>query len=219
MELLLLIAAAFAPGVFLLWYIYKKDKYEPEPKALVIKTFVYGILIAIPVSIAEVPFGFSQLLLVVVAAPIIEEYAKYLVVKRGVYRSAEFNEPMDGLVYSSAAALGFASIENLVYLAGSSSVVQLMITRAFLSVPGHMLFSSMWGYALGQAKFLPPERRTGIIASGLGMAMLSHAGFNFLLITNPYLSFGVLVLIPILWKVFKKRIEEFLDISPFKRTL
>ncbi len=73
MNVLTIIALAFAPGIFWLWYFYKKDKLEPEPRDLVAKTFFFGILATIPAIILETPFRQSELLMFVFVAPIAEE--------------------------------------------------------------------------------------------------------------------------------------------------
>lgn len=112
---------AFAPGIFWLWYLYQKDRWEPEPRHLVLKAFFWGLVIAFPAALLETAFLWSQFLLIVVAAPVIEEYLKYFVVRRAVYHREEFSEPVDGIVYAGAAALGFASIENLGYLLSAQS--------------------------------------------------------------------------------------------------
>ena len=154
MEKLLIFFIGFLPGVFYLWYFYKKDKYEPEPVRLIIKTYFMGMLAAIPISFLEAPFAFSGFILIVIAAPVIEEYGKYFVVKRKIYQNVEFDEPMDGIIYAVSAALG--------------------------------------------------------------IAMLFHAGFNFLLVSIPVASIGVFVLVPIMWKVVHNRIKTALSISPYK---
>ena len=110
MSALVIVTLAFAPGIFWLWFFYKKDKWEPEPKRLIVETFIWGLLAVIPVAIVEYPFRSPWFAGAVVAAPIIEEFAKLLVVRLAVFKNAEFNEPMDGITYSAAAALGFASI-------------------------------------------------------------------------------------------------------------
>ena len=219
MEKLLIFFIGFLPGVFYLWYFYKKDKYEPEPVRLIIKTYFMGMLAAIPISFLEAPFAFSGFILIVIAAPVIEEYGKYFVVKRKIYQNVEFDEPMDGIIYAVSAALGFASIENGFYLVTAhleGEVMEVFIMRALLSVPGHALFSSMWGYALGMTKFSDKPHSKNLIRKGLGLAMLFHAGFNFLLVSIPFASVGVFVLVPVMWKVVHNRIKTALSISPYK---
>ena len=95
-----LIALGFAPGIFWLLYFYSRDKLELEPRGLVIRTFLLGILAAIPASLIEGLFLWvGVFLLIVPIGPAIEEYAKYFVVTRSIYRSEDFSEPMDGIVF------------------------------------------------------------------------------------------------------------------------
>jgi protease PrsW len=216
----LIFALALAPGIFWTWYFYRRDRYEPEPASLIAKMFFLGVLVTFPVALVE---GFFSLLIVsplimgAVVAPIVEEYGKYFVVRRYVYRDREFDEPMDGIVYASATALGLATLENVLYvfsayLVSPTLAVGTIIIRAIFSVPGHALFSVIWGYALGRAKFMPPERRERIIVLGLVLAMVLHGIFNFLLITAEIFVFTiivfVLILIPGLWILANRNIGE-----------
>lgn len=232
MNVLTVVTLAIAPGLFWLWFFYKKDKLEPEPKHLVVKTFFWGVFLAIPVIFVQLPFGIflPEVLLFILVAPITEEYGKYLVVRWGVFKNAEFDEPVDGIIYAAAAALGFASIENVGYLLGtyfapeelggdpgtsaSTAVLTLFVIRALLSVPGHALWASLWGYALGVAKFSPPERAGALIRNGLLLSMFAHGLFNGLLVIFPPAAIGVLILIPICWRMTFKRIASALAASP-----
>ena len=171
-ELLLL---ELAPGIFLLWYLYRKDRYEPEPPRLVLWIFLLGALSVIPAALIESPFPESITGFIV--APFVEELVKFSVVFLFVYHQAEFNEPMDGIVYAAAASLGFATVENVFYVLDGGAAVGIL--RAVASVPGHVIFSCVWGAALGIAKFRPSSSRSGIIAAGLIGAMVLHGIFNF----------------------------------------
>src|SRR3990170_2301102 len=105
-----LIVIALAPIVFLAWFIYTRDRYEREPRRLIVKTFFLGAILVLPVILAELfgsffippsndPLVLFLHFLVVVA--FVEESSKYLAVRLSVYGSREFNEPMDGLVYGA----------------------------------------------------------------------------------------------------------------------
>jgi RsiW-degrading membrane proteinase PrsW (M82 family) len=220
MNSLVIVAVAVAPAIFWLWYFYRRDRYEPEPKLLIIRTFFLGMLVTLPVAFIEGVLPISDLILAVLAAPIIEEVAKYLVVRRTVYPNPEFNEPMDGVVYAASAALGFATLENIVYISTAyltsplEDVLVIYALRALLSVPGHALFSSMWGYALGRAKF-DPARGTGFILGGLALAIGLHGVFNFFLYSAPLLAAGVFVLILAAWWGVLHLVEDALRRSPF----
>ncbi len=201
--LVLTLIIAFTPGLFWLWLIYTRDKYQPEPRGLVIRTFLFGIGIAIPVAIVEVLLYPESLqsdsgpasleaaaYLAFVVAGITEELGKFLVVRRTVYGSRYFDEPMDGIVYASAAALGFASIENTIYVLQFGATV--MLIRGPVSTIGHAVFSSLWGYPLAVQKVNRQRLSFGLVL-GLLAAVAMHGLFNFMLFVGNILTSLVLL--------------------------
>jgi RsiW-degrading membrane proteinase PrsW (M82 family) len=223
METGYLFLLAIAPAAFWLWYFYNKDRYEPEPLSWILFVYLLGIAVTIPIAIIEGVMGefLPEFLIVVMVAPIVEEAGKYLVVRKTVYESGEFDEPIDGIIYAAAAGLGFATLENVIYVfsALETSLVlalQTGLIRAVISVPGHVLFSAMWGYSLGKARFLPAERRPVVITAGLILAMASHALFNLLLFDAIGFAILVLVVVPLLWFVVQKRIDQALFSSMYR---
>jgi len=222
-EQLAILALALGPGIFWAWYFYHRDKFEPEPATLVIKLFLLGVLVTFPIAFVEGFFGLfivSPLIMGAIIAPVVEEYGKFWVVRRFAYRNTEFDEPMDGIVYAASAALGLASLENVIYVSAAyvtSPVLALdtIAIRAIFSVPGHALFSSVWGYALGRAKFAAPKQRAGIVCRGLALGMLLHGIFNFLLFFADIVTYAlvvfVLILIPGLWILVNRNIRSALD--------
>jgi RsiW-degrading membrane proteinase PrsW (M82 family) len=208
-----LLVLSLAPGIFWLWYFYHRDRYEPEPLSWIVVVYFLGIAVTIPVAIIEGIAGLfiSGVIIAVIVAPVVEEYGKYFVVRHTVYTTPVFNEPMDGIVYAAAAALGFATLENVIYVFSSETIPDALgtgIVRAVLSVPGHALFSIMWGYALGRARFLPPGQRPGVIGAGLILAMVFHGIFNFLLIFDLGFALLVLVLTPVMWWLVNRDINR-----------
>lgn len=223
-SILILIALAIAPGLFLLWFYYKKDVYEPEPKKLVIKTFIFGALIAFPVSIIESIFvspskiilngDFLQLFIyafLVIATT--EEFGKFFVVKSVAYNSPEFNEIMDGIVYAVASALGFATLENIFYVMEGG--VTTAIARAILAVPGHAFFGGLMGYYMGLAKF-NKDKEYSLLGTGLLLSIIAHGTYDFLLFTNTIFAVLVIPLMIIIYWIVSKNIEKAEDQSPFK---
>ena len=219
----------FAPGLFYLWWIRRQDIYEPEPWKWVIGVFALGAfstLLAIPLEeVGLAPLGgkiqlngppvkagdWYHLFLVsfVVVGPI-EELCKYAAVRFSVYRSAEFNEPLDGLVYSSAAALGFASLENVFFTIQNGPAV--MLVRAPLSTLGHVFFAAMWGYFLGVHRL--GIARRGTVGRGLFASMFLHGLFNFVLLTQTVLALAVLPLMAVAGRMTWRRIKECQRIFP-----
>ena len=108
-----------------------------------------------------------------------EELAKFLAVRLFVYRNKEFNEPLDGIIYAAAAALGFASLENVLYVidwhTGHIQWGALGI-RSLFALPGHVIFSTTWGYALGRRKFDAKYRVWPMVL----LAALLHGLYDFL---------------------------------------
>jgi RsiW-degrading membrane proteinase PrsW (M82 family) len=223
METGTLLLLAVAPVVFWLWYFYQKDRYEPEPLSWILIIYLLGIAVTLPVGLVE---GVAALflpgfLITVLIAPIVEEVGKFLVVRRTVYETTEFDEPVDGMVYAAAAGLGFATLENIIYVFAAletsvSFALQTGLVRALLSVPGHVLFSAMWGYSLGRAKFIPEAGRFRVVAAGLLLAMASHALFNLLLYNEIGFALLVLVLVPLLWISFQRGIAAALKNSVYR---
>jgi len=187
-----LLVLAIAPAIFILCYFYLRDRYEPEPLGWVVKVFLVGAIMVIPAALIETPFP-SGLLTAVFVAPIVEEALKFAAVYFTVYRDEEFDEPMDGIVYASAAALGFAMLENVMYVIEGG--VAVGIVRAVVSVPAHALFSSIWGYSLGIARFRHEKDRPFLIAIGLAGAIAFHGIFNFMASDSELLGLIVILVL------------------------
>jgi RsiW-degrading membrane proteinase PrsW (M82 family) len=230
-----LVILAIAPAFFWLWWFYRKDRYDPEPRGLVLKVFFLGMLPVFPAGLLEllllqaVPgargetFAAAVIGNLLVIAPV-EEYGKYLVVRRWAFRHPAFNEPLDGIVYAAAAALGFAALENFLYLLGEGA--WLILLRGPLSTLGHVLFSAFWGYALGMAwAQTDPAVARRLINHGLIYAILGHAAYNIVLSSAqvggaftalPLLVFPLMIL---LYRQVGAHIRTSLANSPFQLTL
>lgn len=221
------------PGVIWLWIIYRTDWYEPEPKRLVLATFGLGIVAIGPAFGAEQLGGMvypflrymEEAALTGVGAPwatafgcflVIgpaEEFAKFLAVRLFVYRNKEFDEPLDGIIYASAAALGFASLENVLYVVDwHTRHVQwgALGIRSLLALPGHVIFATTWGYALGRQKFDARYRVWPLVV----LAALLHGLYDFLLMyrpTQPLIILYMTLMVPIIVRQIKLLRAE----SPF----
>lgn len=229
-----LLILAVAPAIFWMWWFYRKDRFDPEPRGLVIKIFLLGMLPVIPAGIFEIILfnmlpaltGTSLLAIalsnLLVVGPI-EEVGKYLVVRRWALRHPAFNEPLDGIVYAAAAALGFAALENFFYLVDNGA--WLILIRGPLSTLNHVLFAALWGYAVGMASVqTDPLEASRLVRNGLILGSAGHGISNTLLLAQQ--SEGVLVWSPLLailfaWFLYRevsKNITTSLAISPFQLT-
>ncbi|MBR5292957.1 MAG: PrsW family intramembrane metalloprotease [Clostridia bacterium] len=155
-------AAALLPAYFLMRYIYRMDKVEKEPVRLLFSLVIMGVVAAAIASAAE-GIGMKVLgsfvspnsrayviLLAFVVVGAVEEGAKFLLLRRRTWNELNFNYRFDGIVYAVFVSLGFAAIENVIYVLGYGLSVAPM--RALLAVPGHMAFGVFMGVFYGRAK-------------------------------------------------------------------
>ena len=212
------------PSLVWLFYYLSKDLH-PEPKRMILKVFFWGALMTIPVFFVQT--GLNYLLTAININPAIsaliywflvialsEEFFKYLVIRLKVYNSPHLDEPLDVMLYMVVAALGFAALENILYLftpIGQMSFEQLVGRTLFISFIRfigatflHTLCSAVVGYALAFS-FCEPKRKHTYFTMGILMATLLHGLYDFSIITlNGSIKFAlpVLILITLAFLVF-----------------
>lgn len=156
----LLIAAAILPALALMFYVYKKDTVEKEPVGLIVRLFVFGMIAGPLAAILEtVAFNFFEallnpgtLLLILeyfIGVAAVEEGLKYIFLST-VRKNPNFNYVFDGIVYAVAVSLGFAALENVLYVFEGGLEVAVM--RAIFSVPGHCADGVIMGCFFGLAR-------------------------------------------------------------------
>lgn len=209
-QFLQILLLSVLPGLIWLIFIYRKDKYEPEPTKQIIKAFIIGVLCVFPAILIESLLDIASPFLTAVAvAPVVEELLKFLAFMIFFYHSKDFDEPLDGIIYACSIALGFATIENVFYVFSAlkyDQVFEVASLRAFLSVPGHFLFSALWGYSAGVVKF--HLRKEITLGAGLLTAILLHSGFNFVATLSAFGSTIFIVFFTIYaWSLFSKRLR------------
>ena len=116
--------------------------------------------------------AFAQAFLV---AGLCEEGFKFLVLHKFCARKKDFDEPMDGMVYGVVASLGFATLENVLYVLGGGMDVAL--ARAATAVPAHACFGGLMGYFYAKAHF--GTRSTGGYMMALAIPIVAHGIYNF----------------------------------------
>ena len=195
LEWLKLLALALAPVVFLFTLVYVSDVYEREPIKYLIITFFLGTLLAIPVMyIGEFlvnttgisAYKASTLDLFIYTFFFVattEETLKYLVLRWYNYRHEEFDEPYDGIMYGVAVSLGFAAIENVLYVfQAHGDSVEIALLRMFTAVPAHAIFGVIMGFFVGKAKFLQSKGNAWLYRmAGLVSAIIFHGIYDFFL--------------------------------------
>ncbi len=171
---------ALGPALVWLWLWYRRDRWEPEPKRLVLLAFVLGAFMAAPAYWLEgaLPLPPGPLFEFFVRVALVEEVCKLLPVLWFLLRVKEFDEPMDGILYAAAAALGFATVENALY--GFQLGNGLVLPRAFTSALAHLGFSGLVGYHLGLARFRG-RGRVWLVLRALLAVVVMHGFYDLLL--------------------------------------
>lgn len=220
MWLISMTAAAIAPGIALLTYFYLKDRYDSEPIHMVVRMFVVGALIVLPIAViqrgltlglGEAPFTFAF----VVSAGV-EESFKWFVLYHMIYNHTEFDEPYDGIVYAVAISLGFATLENVLFALLQPASFGDLLMRALLPVSGHALFAVLMGYYIGRAKF-HPEKRRAYLAMSLVYPIFWHGLFDYILLKM--VTFWALLIVPLmayLWYRGSIKVKRANAGSPFR---
>jgi len=161
MNVISLLALALAPGVAIAIYIYLKDKHEREPLSLLLISFLYGVLSTAVTLFISLPLDFIFLINeqnvvhqfgnAFFKVALVEEFSKFIFIRFILYNNKNFNEPFDGIVYACMVGMGFATLENIIYVFQYGAPTGFI--RIFTAVPAHATFAVLMGYFLGKAKF------------------------------------------------------------------
>ncbi len=180
---------ALVPAVLWLFFFYQQDRLEPEPKGYVLAVFVLGALLAQAVGIPLLNDLFqvrrwlplttwSNILGSVLVIGFVQEFLKYAAVRYSVYPSKEFDERVDGVVYGTAAGLGYATMLNIHYVISNGGVnLQAGVIRIVVTALAQASFSGLSGYFLGRAKF--EDEPVWWLPSGVALAALLNGLFTF----------------------------------------
>ncbi|MBP7737794.1 MAG: PrsW family intramembrane metalloprotease [Spirochaetes bacterium] len=208
MDLLLLVITAILPPLAFMLYIYRLDRIEPEPYGLILKALALGAAAVIPAALIELSLGMIPIFALggfagaalksfIVIAPV-EEALKLAVVLLFIWKNMNFNEENDGIVYTGAAAIGFALLENILYVVQSGFGTGIM--RAVTSIPLHTFTGVIMGYFVGIARFAPTAgARTGAIRKGFITAYLIHAVYDTFVLSA---TAAALLIIPLVIALF-----------------
>lgn len=181
-----LLAIAIAPGIAICLFILHRDAYNKEPKLELIFSFLLGVLSVVPAIFIERQFYDYQdvsiagiVLKAFIVVALTEEAVKYAVLRLYSFNRPSFDEPLDGIVYGVMVSMGFATMENILYVQQYGMMVG--VQRMFLAVPAHATFGVLMGYFAGKAKFAAPGKRSRLLLTGLLWATFAHGCYDFFL--------------------------------------
>jgi RsiW-degrading membrane proteinase PrsW (M82 family) len=185
------------PALLWLGYFYLQDRHEPEPKHYVAGVYLLGafgaarlaqfiqvdLLPTTEPDLAGVGLSFDAILQAILVVGLAQEFAKFVVVRYTIYLSHEFDEPMDGIIYMTAAGIGFATAANIEYFNSVGGVyLDIGAANAVVTTMAHACFAGVLGYALGRAKFASHSglQRNLVLFGGLVLAAVLNGVFHIL---------------------------------------
>lgn len=225
---LIILSLAVLPALLLMIFIYRQDKTKKEPLGLLLKGFLYGtysvllvFVIHFCLEILGIDVQRNVFLSAFVSAALIEESAKFYFLKKLIWNNPNFDERFDGIIYAVFVSLGFAVVENLLYLFVyvPEAALETGFQRAIWAVPAHFLFAVIMGYYFSMARFSTAGRQNYYLTMSLLMAVLAHGMYDVLLMfaeaisnLSPVMSsltmVGFYIFDILLWRIGLKRIRR-----------
>lgn len=196
----ILLLAAVLPAIYLLIKVYQLDHMEREPVDLIVKLVIYGMIataLAALIEDALMDKATSNFVAYFGVVGCTEEGLKYLFVNHGTWKSREFNCLFDGIVYCISVSLGFALMENILYVFNYGLSVAWV--RAITAIPGHACFGIFMGVWYGMAKKAQDRAQYGRSTLYRIMAfiipVLIHGTYDYLATSDNYWFFLFIVLL------------------------
>lgn len=210
--MIILLTVAIAPSLALFSYFYLRDQFAQEPSRLLFQSFVYGAVLTFPILFLQYVFTEEGVFNTVFASNIlfpslIEEFFKWLVLLIAIFRHVDFEDPYDGILYGASVSLGFATVENVIYLLEFGTDIAFI--RALLPVSSHALFGVVMGYYFGKAKF---SRDGGVEHKWLFLALLTpfilHLLYNSIVHFYDNLLVGAAPFMLFLWWFGLRKVKQ-----------
>jgi protease PrsW len=225
------LAIALVPALIWLAFFYVQDSLEPEPKAYIAEIFVLGALSALAIGIPLVrdvfqlnrwlyTSGLTHLLGSILVTGFVQEFLIFACVRFSIYQAGEFDQRTDGIVYTTAAALGFATVLNLDYVVSRGGVdLGVGAMRVAIMALAHASIAGIMGYCIGQAKFehkplwyVPGAVALAAVLNGLFFWLQDAVTINGLAFTPANgliaaVAFAVVLLVAALWLVRRANLE------------
>ena len=220
-----LLILAIAPVATIILWIYLKDKYDKEPIRVLSKFFILGILVSTLAIYAEEILIKTNIFtgkinifyMSFIVAGVVEEGLKELVLIPNLLKEKSFNERLDGIIYSVFLSLGFATIENIIYILfeDQTSAFEVGVIRSIISVPAHMMFAVIMGYYISKYRFTSSKaKKRKYLTLSIVLPILLHGVFDFILMIQYRWSIIVfIVYIVYLWKSSLDKLDEYTNNS------
>ncbi|MCM3088204.1 Membrane proteinase PrsW, cleaves anti-sigma factor RsiW, M82 family [Bhargavaea ginsengi] len=207
----MLLTVAIAPGLALFSYFYLRKQIHKDPSRSLLQTYVYGMMLTFPILFIQYVFDEervfgSAFINDVLFTSGLEEFFKWLVLLVVVYSHVDFEDPYDGILFGASVSLGFATVENILFLLTFGMDEALI--RALLPVSSHALFGVVMGYYLGRAKFVEESGTKPMLFLSFFAAFGLHFVYNSLVMAGNFRMYLLIPFMLFLWWFALKRVKR-----------
>ncbi|ARD49434.1 protease PrsW [Sporosarcina sp. P37] len=198
----ILLTVAIAPALALFSYLYLRKQIAKEPSRTLFHAFIYGAIMTFPILFIQHVFEeehvfHNEFIRNAIFSSSLEEFFKWIIIFILVYKTVEFEDAYDGILYGASVSLGFATVENILYLLTFG--LDTAFIRALLPVSSHALFGVVMGYYFGKAKFSDVTEKTKWIAMAFFAPFLLHILYNSILFSYDYWLYLMIPFMLFLW--------------------
>ena len=181
-----------------------------EPRKTLFQAFLFGALITFPIMfiqyvLKEEATITNRYLTEVLVSSGLEEFFKWLVILLVIFRHIEFDDPYDGILYGASVSLGFATVENVLYLL--SFGIDTAILRAILPVSSHALFGVVMGYYFGKSKFAKNDKEREYLFLSIFAPLILHVTYNSILRFEGYWVYLIAPFMFYLWWLALRKVK------------
>lgn len=200
--MIILLTVAIAPGLALFSYFYLRKQIAKDPSRTLFHTFLYGAIMTFPIMFIQHVFEEEQIIeneffRNALFTSGLEEFFKWLILIIAIYKHVEFEDAYDGILYGASVSLGFATVENILYL--FTFGLDTAFIRALLPVSSHALFGVVMGYYIGKAKFATAKSQKGMLFFAFFASFILHFIYNGILGVNDHSLYLIIPFMLFLW--------------------
>ncbi|GIN10789.1 protease PrsW [Shouchella clausii] len=197
-----LVLAAMAPAMALFSYVYLRDVYSKAKMFLVLRIFIIGALLVVPILVIQFAFTEENVFPHPAAKAFLlygflEEGLKWLMLFVFAYQHGQLQRPGDGILFGVSVSLGFATVENGLYMIAYG--LEAAIPRTVLPTTAHAVYGIVMGYYIGQAKYKEDHKKLFLLLGAI-LPIVLHGGYDFILSSfGHYVLYAMIPFMVVLW--------------------
>ena len=209
--MIIILSVAIAPGLALFSYFYLRNQISSEPSRTLFHTFLYGAILTFPILFIQHVFEVEQIMQSffirnVLFTSMLEEFFKWFILVMAIYQHVEFDDPYDGILYGASISLGFATVENILYLLTYG--LDTAFLRALMPVSSHAIFGVVMGYYLGRAKFAISGTSKPLLFVALLVPLGLHMMYNGILVIEGISMYFMIPFMLFLWWLCLTKVKK-----------